>query len=256
MKSNTFLNTKHHLAAILLLTLIAVLALPQQAAALSCLNPAEMIERYANQDSYTVAIVTAGAVETMGDTHDQSITTKTLYKGELDTIDTVTFSFDETWNYLCTGGPATEGTEAVYVLSDKQVAHVFALDSQLAQTLLGTIDTPEIQPTPVTLEEAENKNLMEQIIALLGQIITLLTPQSDTFIPAPVTTNNEPAGYIGMNPLAAAVRAEAYGVLFRVVEIDGVPQTITEDLREGRINASLENGVIIEYSIETISPAN
>jgi hypothetical protein len=135
------------------------------------------------------------------------------------------------------------------------VNQVFAIDSELAQSLLETINTPETQPSPVTLKEAEKKNLMVQIIALLGQMITLLTPQADTTVSAPINTNDT-TSYIGMNPLAAAVMAEAYGVLFRVVEIDGVPQTVTEDLREGRINASLKNGVITEYSIETISPAN
>jgi hypothetical protein len=57
-----------------------------------------------------------------------------------------------------------------------------------------------------------------------------------------------------MSSIEAAAAAEANDVLFRVVEINGVPQAVTEDFKEGRINASLENDVITEYSVETMNP--
>jgi hypothetical protein len=253
MKSNERTNIRIQLTTALLLSLITLVALPAPAAALSCLNPAEMIERYATEEAYTVALIEAGAIEKKGEEHDQTITTKTLYKGALNTTDTVTFAFDETWNYLCTGGPATEGTEALYVLNEKQVVQVFASDSELAQSLTATIGTPEVQPTAVTVEEAAKKNLMEQIVGLLKQLISLLSQANDVVVPTPIETIESP-DYIGMSTIEATAAAETNDVLFRVVEIDGVPQITTKDVREGRINASVENGVVTEYSVETMNP--
>ena len=155
-----------------------VVALPRPAAALSCMNPAELLKQYATQDDYTVALITAGAIETVGDQHDQIVTIDTMYKGMLNTTDTVSFTFDQTWNYLCAGEPASAGTPALYVLSDKQVIQVFATDSELATNLLTLIETPAVQPTEITVEEADRQNLMKQIISLLQQIVTLLTPSA------------------------------------------------------------------------------
>jgi hypothetical protein len=251
MTSSIYSSTKNQLTVVLLFTLITLFALPSPAAALSCLNPAEMIERYATENIYTVALIEAGAIETEGAEHDQSVTIKTLYKGELSETDTVTFTFDETWNYLCAGGPVTEGTQALYILNEKQVVQVFTVDSELAQSVIAAIDTPQIQPTEVTEEETVKKGLMEQIIVLLKQIISLFAQETDVVELAPAEVI-ELADYIGINTFEAATMAEANNVLFRVVEIDGVPQMTTKDFREGRINASVENDIVTEYSVETM----
>lgn len=68
--------------------------------------------------------------------------------------------------------------------------------------------------------------------------------------------NVEPVSedYIGMTVAQAQAKAEAEGVPFRVVIEDGQAQPITKDLREGRINATVANGVVTEYSIEAITP--
>jgi len=63
----------------------------------------------------------------------------------------------------------------VYVLSDQQVVQVFAPDSALAQDLLALIAPPTIQPTEVTLEDAERETLMRQIIVLLQRVVSLLS---------------------------------------------------------------------------------
>ncbi|MBY0538067.1 hypothetical protein K2P47_01560 [Patescibacteria group bacterium] len=68
--------------------------------------------------------------------------------------------------------------------------------------------------------------------------------------------NTEPvsADYVGMTVVEAQAKADADGVPFRVVIEDGQPQPITKDIREGRINATVANGVVTEYSVESMTP--
>lgn len=58
--------------------------------------------------------------------------------------------------------------------------------------------------------------------------------------------------YIGMTVVEAQAKAESEGVPFRVVIEDGQPKPITKDIREGRINATVANGVVTEYSVESV----
>jgi hypothetical protein len=58
--------------------------------------------------------------------------------------------------------------------------------------------------------------------------------------------------YIGMTVIEAQAKAETEGVPFRVVIEDGQPKPITKDLREGRINATVVNGVVTEYTVESV----
>jgi hypothetical protein len=60
------------------------------------------------------------------------------------------------------------------------------------------------------------------------------------------------ADYIGMTVAQAQTKAETEGVPFRVVIEDGQPKPITKDLREGRINATVTNGVVTEYTVESV----
>lgn len=57
--------------------------------------------------------------------------------------------------------------------------------------------------------------------------------------------------YIGMTTAQAQSKAEAEGVMFRVVMQDGESLPATMDLRPGRINATVVNGVVTEYSVES-----
>ena len=68
--------------------------------------------------------------------------------------------------------------------------------------------------------------------------------------PEPVPTQSGTEAIIGMTVSQAQAYAEANDILFRVVEIDGEPQMVTEDFRPGRINATSENGVIVSYEVE------
>lgn len=66
--------------------------------------------------------------------------------------------------------------------------------------------------------------------------------------------NTATEDYIGMNTTDAETKAKSAGVMFRVVMIDGQPQPTTRDFREGRINATVINGTVTEYFVETNSP--
>lgn len=56
--------------------------------------------------------------------------------------------------------------------------------------------------------------------------------------------------YIGLNESDAKKLAEKNGVLFRVIERDRKPLPATMDFRIGRVNAIVENGVVVSYTIE------
>lgn len=55
---------------------------------------------------------------------------------------------------------------------------------------------------------------------------------------------------IGLSEAEARAYAEAADVPFRIGSIDGVPQDLTEDYRMGRITASVEGGIVTDYSVE------
>jgi|GEM_PF-2460385 len=56
--------------------------------------------------------------------------------------------------------------------------------------------------------------------------------------------------YVGMSVTQAQARAKADNTPFRVVMADGEAFAVTADYRPGRINATVENGVIINYTTE------
>lgn len=250
MKLNVITNPQSQIVATGLLVIITLLALPSSASALSCLNPAEMLEKYATDESYTVALIEAGATETEGDQHNQVITTKEVYKGKLAPTDTVNFTFHETWNYLCSGGPAEEGTQSMYIIRDQQVVQSFAADSELGQNLIQLITESEQSPVTVSKEEMEKKSLMQQIVSLLKQIISLFSGDIDEVVTDP--DKDAPQDYIGLTVADAEHLAITNDVLFRVVAIDSIPQEVTDDLREGRINAVVEDGKVISYTVEKV----
>ena len=233
--------------SVVLLAALFLAAVPHPASALSCLNPTEMIPMFVSDDSYTIALIEGGALETEGETHDQEVTVLEVYKGELSANATVSFTYNQTWSYMCAGGPADVGSEALYIIRDNQVTQVFTADSELAQTLLAELGEPTT-PTeaPVTVEEEERTGLMNQIIALLQQIISFFGGSTEVITEEPVTVTS----YIGLTAIEAADYAERQGDLFRVVEIDDEPQAVTKDYREGRINAVVQNDVVTSYTVE------
>lgn len=216
--------------------------------ALSCLNPIEMIDDYVMDERVSIAYITAGELETTGAEHMQAVSVDKNLKGTTDT--TVTFIYDDTWQYLCAGQPAAVGTKVVYVTTNGTVTQVIDIDSSLYDALMNALgETPE-NPTLTPPEAEETKRtLMQRVVELLQRVMSLLTIEPTQPINGPEPTPTVEA-IIGM----VTAQAEAYttdnNILFRVVEIDGEPQPITEDYRPGRINASVENGVVVNYTVE------
>jgi len=63
-------------------------------------------------------------------------------------------------------------------------------------------------------------------------------------------TDSTETSYNGLTIDAARDLAAENGVAFRVVELDGVPQPTTRDFRPGRINATVVDGIVTDYTIE------
>ena len=57
--------------------------------------------------------------------------------------------------------------------------------------------------------------------------------------------------YLGMTVEQAEAKAQSQDVPFRVVERDGEIQPTTQDIRVGRINATVNNDVVTSYEVET-----
>ena len=245
--SNQFPIKTTYLTGFALIALVSSLSIPFATVhALSCLNPTEMINDYVSDERFAIARVVAGALETAGDEHDQVVAVQENLKGTTDT--SVSFTYDETWQYLCAGSPAEAGTEVVYVTSEGGVSQVINLDTPLYDSLIAALtNTPET-PTPNTEEETK-RTLMMRVIELLQQMISLLQDE-----PQPPIIEKEPiavaGALIGMTTTEVEAHAETNEIMFRVVEIDGEPQPVTEDYRPGRINASVENDIVVSYTVE------
>ncbi len=57
-------------------------------------------------------------------------------------------------------------------------------------------------------------------------------------------------GYVGLTVEDAGDRADANGLPWRVVEIDGVPQAVTEDFVPNRLNFVVADGIVTAYSTD------
>lgn len=65
--------------------------------------------------------------------------------------------------------------------------------------------------------------------------------------PSPETAE---ADYTGLTEVEAETLASENDVMFRVIERDGAMLPTTRDYRPGRINATVENGVVVSYIVE------
>lgn len=244
---NQFPIKTTYFLSFLILTLLLSLIIPFATVhALSCVQPTEMIDEYVSDERFAIARVVAGELETDGGEHDQAVAVQENLKGTTET--SVAFTYDETWQYLCAGQPAAVGTEAIYVTSEGRVSQVISLDTPFYDSLMTALaNTPET-PTPTTEEETK-RTLMQQIIELLQQVVSLLQGDSHSPVTEPEPVASAEA-LIGMTTNGAEAYAQANDILFRIVEIDGEPQPVTEDYRPGRINASVEDDIVVTYNIE------
>ena len=106
--------------------------------------------------------------------------------------------------------------------------------------------------------------LLILLIVVVAGVIFFFANRDQTTVPVDSneTTQDEAAqneephvpvssdGIIGMTTAEAEAYAASRGVMFRVVEADGEPQPTTRDYREGRINATTENDIVISFYIE------
>jgi hypothetical protein len=93
-----------------------------------------------------------------------------------------------------------------------------------------------------------NNKLLTIIIIIAAVLVGayfLMPGMTDT---AP---NLDEADYVGLTTAQAEEKAEIENTPFRVIEIDGEPQPTTRDIRDGRINAVVESGIVTKYTIES-----
>lgn len=100
-----------------------------------------------------------------------------------------------------------------------------------------------------------NKNIIVLLIILVAAVGAYFIFMNED-IPAidETTTEMENTDYVGMTTAEAEAEAEADSTMFRVVEIDGETQPTTRDFQAGRINATVEEGVVTSYSVESMDP--
>jgi hypothetical protein len=81
--------------------------------------------------------------------------------------------------------------------------------------------------------------------ALPVDTVVIDTVPVDTVVEAsPMTLEQAAAILVGLVEADAASAATAAGIEMRVVQIDAVPQPVTEDYRIGRYNVSVDGGVV------------
>lgn len=103
----------------------------------------------------------------------------------------------------------------------------------------------------------KKSTIITVIVALLAVItLSLLGKQEST--PLAVDEDQveetsvvmENVDYVGLSVDDAIVKAEEQEVMFRVVIEDGQPQPTTKDFQPGRINATVEDGIVTQYTVE------
>lgn len=66
----------------------------------------------------------------------------------------------------------------------------------------------------------------------------------------------ENTDYVGLSVPNAQKKAKSTNTPFRLIGIDGEAQAVTMDYRPGRINAIVEQGVIVSYTVEGAEEAS
>lgn len=104
-----------------------------------------------------------------------------------------------------------------------------------------------------------NKNLILILIILsLTVVVLFFFTKEDKAVPltaeATPVENLEENDYTGLSVTEANAKANANGVMFRVVEKDGEAQAVTQDFLAGRVNATVENDIVTKYFIEKTDP--
>ena len=101
---------------------------------------------------------------------------------------------------------------------------------------VSTTTTPLTTPTPPpTALQLDPQAFFEQeFVAAVGEECVYLYPGRGGI-----------QRLVGMDETAARTKVERCGWMFRVFSRDGVPLTITADMRNYRVNAAIINGVVV-----------
>lgn len=97
-----------------------------------------------------------------------------------------------------------------------------------------------------------NGEVCEEWAYFRGECGDEIEVEDNVDILIPLTAEELFTAYVGLDLVAAQEYAAAEGRDFRVVSIDGEPQPVTDDLRDGRINAYVEEGVVVDIDVEAI----
>lgn len=124
-----------------------------------------------------------------------------------------------------------------------------------SQDVSGSFENPDI-PVGTEVEvfaaeiDEENYTLYgseEYYIRAVSQDTSVEEEVADTSVESNYVSGDI---FIGLNEDQAAELAQREDILFRVVEREGEALAVTFDYREGRINASVKEGVVSSYTVE------
>lgn len=184
-----------------LLVLFGVVAAPAQTEALSCVDPASMMENYVDSSDYVIFTGVAGetiehvkqAASTDGDPNrqfnegyvGQHVTVTTAYKGQISGDLWVYHQQNSTWGYMCANGPADAGTETVYIIIPAQgafglveVMNSYPADSDWGKDLIAALEAADDNgPAYINFTTGENwrQDLTNQIREMIYLIRIKLT---------------------------------------------------------------------------------
>ena len=159
--------------------------MPSTSQALSCLDPASMLQYYTTEDDYIIFTATAGEVkEYVKEAADktgldpnmqfdsgytgQYVEVTEAHKGYPEKLQWVYFEKNSTWGYMCSSGPAEVGQETLYIVSQNhglfelpRVVNTYPADSALAADIIAALEAAETDNEPmvseVTTEDWKNR---------------------------------------------------------------------------------------------------
>ncbi len=164
---------------LLALCMFIGITIPAPASALSCMDPAGMIDMYVEGGTFSVFTAVAGETTsfvqqaaTDGDPNrqfdagyvGQVVEVNAVHKGWLSDKFWVYHQQDPTWGYLCSSGPVEEGERAVFIVSNPSgqfdlttVVNTYPTDSELATNLLAALAESDEQETNLFAHSAESR---------------------------------------------------------------------------------------------------
>jgi hypothetical protein len=157
--------------------MVVIAGFPSESFALSCMDPAGMIENYVTEPSYVIVTATAGEMKeyvkekaiannpnasfNSGYTGQFLDITK-AHKGTATDSQWVYFERNGTWNYLCVGEPPKPGTKSLYILNPgdglftlQSVAGVYEADSAIAKDIIKALSSSEEEPAVYEVSKAD-----------------------------------------------------------------------------------------------------